>query len=212
MNKTNNGLLISIEGIDGSGKSSLAYNLTQKCHEAGYPIILTKEPGGTPFGMRLRPLLNYQEEPLAPRAEFLCFAADRAHHFEQLILPALSEGKIVISDRLADSSLVYQGYGRGLDCSMIQTVNAWAMQNRFPDIIFYLKIDPQKAIERIIARNATLTSFEKEVAFVTRTAEGFEQLVAPRKEVLTLDALEDQEKLADQAFLHVQQWRQAHNL
>lgn len=200
MNKKNRGLLISIEGIDGSGKSSLTKAIAEECLKAQYPTVITKEPGGTTFGMRLRPLLNYQKEPLSSRAEFLCFAADRAHHFEQLILPALSQGNIVISDRMADSSLVYQGYGRGLDCAMIQTINAWAMHNRFPDIVFYLKIDPALAVKRIKIRNTMLTSFEKEETFITKTAQGFDALVAPRKEVVTLDAQEDLATLTYKAF------------
>ncbi len=203
MTKKTNGLLISIEGIDGSGKSSLAQELTKKCKDEGYSVILTKEPGGTPFGMQLRPLLNHQIEPLDPKAEFLCFAADRAQHFAQVILPALKKNTLIISDRMADSSLVYQGYGRGLDLSFINAVNQWAMQNNNPDLVFYVKISSERALQRIIARNKAITSFEKK-AFIEATSQGFDKLFAQKTNVITLDAAQELTVLVEQAFTVIQ--------
>ncbi|NBQ17916.1 dTMP kinase [bacterium] len=210
MNTKNDGLLISIEGIDGSGKSSLSQGLAQKCKNLGYPVLLTKEPGGTPFGMQLRPLLNYQTEPLDPKTEFLCFAADRAQHFSYVILPALKERKIVISDRMADSSLVYQGYGRGLDKEMINLVNNWAMQNHKPDFVFYLKITADEALKRIANRNTEITSFEKEYSFIKTISEGFDTAFTHRKEVITFDATKEPSILIEEAFTIIQDYYKKH--
>jgi dTMP kinase len=117
------------------------------------------------------------------------FAADRAQHFEEVVCPAISQGKLVISDRLADSSLAYQGYGRGIDRLLIDQTNQWAMQSIKPDLIFYLKIDPKIAYQRVIARNEKLTSFESEkLEFWYKVAHGFETIFANRKDVITLDA------------------------
>lgn len=212
MNTKNDGLLISIEGIDGSGKSSLSQGLAQKCKNLGYPLLLTKEPGGTPFGMQLRPLLNYQTEPLDPKAEFLCFAADRAQHFSCVILPALKERKIVISDRMADSSLVYQGYGRGLDKDIINLVNNWAMQNCKPHLVFYLKITADEALKRIAHRNKEITSFEKEYSFIKTISEGFDTAFANRKEVITFDATKEPSILIEEAFAVIQDYYKKHLL
>ncbi len=199
MKALHNGLLISIEGIDGSGKSVLARNLQSALHD--YPTILTKEPGGTPLGEKIRAiLLGNKDTNMCPKAEFLLFAASRAEHFEKLVIPELKKGSIVISDRMADSSLVYQGYARGLSIDMINSVNAWAMNDVTPHLTFYLKIDAQTAFKRIQKRNLPLTGFEKEQSFIQKTIEGFETLFAQKKNIVTLNAQDTPETLTDQAL------------
>ena len=205
MKKIKNGLLISIEGIDGSGKSSLAKALTQKLQDAAYSVLFTKEPGGTDLGKKIREILMTKTEPVAPRAESLLFAADRSQHFTEKVIPALDEGSIVISDRMADSSLVYQGYGRGLDKEMIKTVNSWAMQNRKPDIVLYLKLSTEQAYERIAQRNEPLTSFEKEKEFIKTLEEAFETVFKDRPDVVTLDAIKGTNALLDHVFTTIEQ-------
>jgi dTMP kinase len=183
------GRLITIEGIDGSGKSSVAQCLVKCLEERGRTVLLTKEPGGTELGGTLRTILHTQKDRVGDVAEFLLFAADRAQHFEQIIIPALAKGTIVISDRMADSSLAYQGYGRGLDRDMIKKINAWAMQYQTPDLVMYLRLDPASAHERVRARHQALTSFEREgVDFWQRVSSGYEEIFAARKNVITLDA------------------------
>lgn len=205
MQALHNGLLLSLEGIDGSGKSVLAKNLQNALHD--YPTILTKEPGGTPLGERIRSiLLDSKDANMCPKAEFLLFAASRAEHFEKLVLPELKKGHIVISDRMADSSVVYQGYARGLSLDMIKSVNAWAMNNTTPHLTFYLKIDAQTALQRIQKRNIPLTGFEKEQAFIQKTIEGFETLFAQQKNVITLNAQDTPESLTAQALETVKQY------
>ena len=183
------GRLITIEGIDGSGKSSVAQCLVKCLEERGHTVLLTKEPGGTELGGTLRTILHTQKDRVGDVAEFLLFAADRAQHFEQIIIPALAKGAIVISDRMADSSLAYQGYGRGLDREMIKKINAWAMQYQIPDRVLYLRLDPASAHERVRARHQTLTSFEREgVDFWQRVSSGYEEIFAESQNVITLDA------------------------
>ncbi|MFA5306348.1 MAG: dTMP kinase [Candidatus Babeliales bacterium] len=183
------GRLITIEGIDGSGKSSVAQCLVKCLEERGRTVLLTKEPGGTELGSTLRTILHTQKDRVGDVAEFLLFAADRAQHFEQIILPALTQGTIVISDRMADSSLAYQGYGRGLNREMIKQVNAWAMQQIEPDIVLYLRVDSIQACKRVRARHEALTSFEQEgMEFWQRVSNGYEKIFAARKNVIVLDA------------------------
>lgn len=183
------GFLIAVEGIDGSGKSSLISIVGNSLEREGYPILTTKEPGGTPLGKTLRTLLMEQTEPLTPKAEFLLFAADRTQHFASTVLPALAENKIVISDRMADSSLIYQGYARGLDTQIIQSVNKWAMWNRKPDITVYMRLTPDEGKHRVSQRNENKTIFERESsAFMHTVYEQFEALYKDRNDVIVADA------------------------
>lgn len=187
-NSNKKGLLIAVEGIDGSGKSTFCHSLKNHLSALSLPVLLTKEPGGTVLGKHIRQLLLNRETVLDPRAEYLLFAADRAQHCATLILPALSEGTHVISDRMADSSLVYQGYGHNLDLSLLSTINQWAMHNQLPDIVFYLSIDPKKAYQRILSRNKPLNDFEKNSNQLQQAADHFELLFKERSEVIKLDA------------------------
>lgn len=193
------GLLISFEGIDGCGKSTLATLVKQALSEQ-FETVLTKEPGGTELGRKLRQTLLQKDVPVCEKAEFLLFATDRAQHFAQLIIPKLSEGCIILSDRMADSSLVYQGYGRNLGTETISLINNWAMHNRQPDIVFYLKIDAQSAYQRMQKRGVPLNSFEQEKNFMQKLVTGFDTLVAPRYNVHILDAQQDPQTLLQEAL------------
>lgn len=200
MNTLSHGLLITLEGIDGSGKSTLAHTMRDALAQRNIPVFLTREPGGSELGKHLRSMLQERSVALCPKAEFLLFAADRAQHFHDVIIPNLKKGMVVISDRMADSSLVYQGFGRGLDLSFIQTVNAWAMNGISPNLTFYLKISPAQAGERLALRSAHLTAFEKDVNDLReRLVHGFETIFAQRDNVVTLDALLSVEQLTNQA-------------
>ncbi len=205
------GILIAIEGIDGSGKSTLAKNLYQELHNQNIPVVLTKEPGGSQLGRQLRTILQTQTVPLCPQAEYLLFAADRAQHFTEVIIPNLRASKIVISDRMADSSLVYQGHGRGLDLELIRTVNAFAMQAIQPDLVLYLRISPEQAMERLRKRNKELTAFEQEQAsFSKKLVEGFDAIFKERKNVIYLDGTQAPEQLTNQAMDALLPWIKKH--
>ncbi len=194
------GLLITLEGIDGSGKSTLAQTLRDALIQRTIPVLLTREPGGSELGKRLRSMLQERSVALCPKAEFLLFAADRAQHFHDVIIPNLAKGMAVISDRMADSSLVYQGFGRGLELPFIETVNAWAMNGIKPNLTLYLKISSAQARERLALRAPHLTAFEKDVDDLReRLVHGFETIFAHRDNVITLDALQSVEHLTHQA-------------
>ncbi len=188
MKQLSEGLLICIEGIDGSGKSSFSKSLSEELIRQGYQTILTREPGGTPLGERVRDVLFDGKTPPTPKAEFLLFAASRAQHCEEHIKPALAAGTIVLSDRMADSSLVYQGYIRNLSLDTIRLINSWAMDTVQPTLIFYLHISAATAFERIKARNVQGAAFEENLTYLQRALHGFENLVAHRPEVIILDA------------------------
>ena len=195
------GLLIALEGIDGAGKSLLGKNLYNAFIEKNINIILTKQPGGTILGKKLRTILHEEKELVSDLSEFLLFAADRAQHFEQIVIPALKQDKIIISDRLSDSSLAYQGYGRNLDKEKIKIVNKWAMQNIEPDLIFYIEIDTKTAHERIFKRNIELTSFEKEKSeFWEKTIDGYNQIFKNKKNVYYLDGKKTPEEIKKEAL------------
>ncbi len=186
--RKNKGMLITLEGIDGSGKSTVARALYTEL-STRYEVVLTKEPGSTELGKQLRSLLQGRTYHLFPTAEFLLFAADRAQHREEIVFPALRDGKIVISDRMADSSRAYQGFGRGLDDTEIVRINEWAMAQMQPDLTLYLKIDYRTAQQRLQQRHEVATVFEKEkAAFFQRVIAGFEQIFSERNNVITIDA------------------------
>lgn len=196
---TKSGFLINIEGIDGSGKSLLTKNLKEKIKSPN--VIFTFEPGDTILGKKLRHILHEEKETTCDLSEYLLFAADRAQHFEQTIIPALKENKIIISDRLADSSLAYQGFARGLDTKMIKKVNSWAMQNIEPNLTLYVEVDLKIAMQRIFKRNEDLTSFEKEKTnFWEKVIEGYKQIFETRKNVITIDGNKKPEEVCRQAL------------
>ncbi len=197
------GTLITIEGIDGSGKSSAARALKDNL-SLHYDVLLTKEPGATELGTHLRTLLQQRTFDVCARAEFLLFAADRAQHMQEVVLPALQAGKIVVSDRMADSSRAYQGFGRGLDDEWIRRISEWAMQGITPDLTLYLKTDYATAITRLKKRNEQATVFEKErAAFFERVIEGFETIFKERSSVITINAAEPEEKVHLAIIEHV---------
>lgn len=207
------GILISLEGIDGSGKSTLATNLAQVLQAHTIPVILTKEPGSTALGKKLRTILQEQTVPVISKAEFLLFAADRAQHFQELIIPTLAQNKLIISDRMADSSIVYQGYGRALDIEMLKNVNQWAMAGYTPDITLYVKIEPELALERIRKRNEALTAFEKNSQeFTKKLVAGFQELFATRNNVITIDGAQAPDAVTAQATGAVLDWLTKHEL
>lgn len=201
------GILIAVEGIDGSGKSSLAKNIFDYLSNNHYPALLTKEPGDSGLGQHIRSIVQNKTVSICSKAEFLLFATDRAQHFDEVILPHLAQKKIVISDRMADSSLVYQGYGRGLDIPTIKHINEWAMNGRNPDITIYVKVSPDVAAQRIAARNAALTSFEKEKQdFILKLVQGFDTLYKNRNDVILIDGNQSFQQVSTQTKTALLQW------
>jgi dTMP kinase len=183
--------LITFEGVEGAGKTTLAQHLADWLRAQGVSVRLTREPGGSPLGEHLRPLLLH--EPLDAWAELFLFLADRRQHTLQVILPALEQGAWVLCDRYADSTLVYQGYGRGLDIALIRRLNALATGDLTPDLTVLIDLPVEDALARANAPNR----FEAEtLAFHTRIRESYLQLARtePRR-FLVLDGLQPLEAL-----------------
>lgn len=211
MPQLKHGLLIAIEGIDGSGKTTLAHMLYTLLQAESFSTILTKEPGGTSVGKIIREIVQKQTTPLNPRAEYLLFAADRAQHFAEVIIPALMENNIIISDRLADSSLAYQGYARGLNTELITAVNTWSMNSIKPDIVIYVKVPVTIALERI-QKTRKLSAFEKQASFLENVSRGFETLYKKKDNVIFFDGTESLESLTHKAANAIKEWIQKKDL
>lgn len=143
------GIFFTLEGIDGCGKSTHAHLLKEHLESRGIDVILTHEPGGTPLGNEIKKLLlSKKYGKIAPVAELLLFAADRAQHVADLIRPSLEAGKCVISSRFADATWVYQGVARNLNKKLIQDLAAVATGGLKPDVTFLLDLDPEKGLKR----------------------------------------------------------------
>jgi dTMP kinase len=136
------GLFICFEGGDGAGKSTQVRLLTDELERRGRDVLVTRQPGGTPLGAQIREVLLHGDH-VSPRAEALLFAADKAHHVDELIRPALAAGKVVITDRYTDSSIAYQGAGRDLGSDEIRELQQWAVAGVLPDLTIVLDVSPQ---------------------------------------------------------------------
>ena len=140
-------LFISFEGIDKSGKTTQIRLLADFLRSQNCPLVVTQEPGGTALGERIK-RITLEDARIDPLTELLLYLADRAQHVREVIQPSLGEGKIVISDRYADASVAYQGYGRGLSIDMVNQLNQKVTRGVEPDITFLLDLEPEKALLR----------------------------------------------------------------
>ena len=145
------GLFISFEGGDGSGKSTQVELLAVALADAGREVVVTREPGGTEMGVQIRNLLLHGDD-MGPRAEALLYAADRSHHVQSKIRPALDRGAVVVTDRFLDSSVAYQGAARDLGTEEVRDLSLWAVAGLLPDITFLLDVSAEVSAERAVAR------------------------------------------------------------
>ena len=147
------GLWITVEGGDGSGKTTQSALLTEWLSAQGRTVVHTREPGGTEVGVLIRNIVLHHRGDIVPRAEALLYAADRAHHVATLVRPALERGDVVLQDRYLDSSVAYQGAGRVLAAQEIRDLSLWATEGALPDVTILLDIDEQTARERMNAED-----------------------------------------------------------
>ncbi len=158
---TNRGIFITFEGIDGSGKTTQLRMLAERLRDAGREVIEAVEPGGTEIGRQIRAiLLDGRNTQLTPRAELLLYFASRAQNVEEVIRPALAAGKIILCDRFTDSTLVYQGCGRGLGGDVVLALDRIACQGLQPDLTVLVDIDLDESLRRARGRNVSTASSE----------------------------------------------------
>lgn len=200
------GLLITFEGGEGCGKTTQLELLSQRLQDLGIPHITTREPGGTPLGEELRTLLLQRERQ--PWTELFLFAADRAEHIHQVIRPALSAGKVVLCDRFVDSTLAYQGYGRGLPLEQLRQLNQLATQGLQPHLTLWLDVPPYVGLSRALSRQGKLDSIEtQDMAFHQRLYQGFQSLAeADPKRWRRIDGMESIPQVAAQIERIVSPW------
>lgn len=157
------GRFITLEGGDGAGKTTQAELLSAWLAEHGHTVLRTREPGGTDLGVRIREMVLHERGHVAPRAEALLYAADRAQHVETVVRPAIARGEVVLQDRYIDSSVAYQGIARGLGAEQVRSVSEWAADGLVPDLTILLDLDVTLGRARVAAaRGDTFDRLESE--------------------------------------------------
>jgi dTMP kinase len=171
------GFLVAFEGIDGSGKSSAAQAVAEALTQLGHEVVATREPGGTEPGREIRRLLLDSNHQLSPETELLLMCADRAEHMSRVIGPALAAGSIVITDRFAGSTRAYQGYGLGLDLTVVDAAVAIATGGINPDLTILFDVDPAIAYARRADDSANINALDvRDIAYRNRVRDGFSEL------------------------------------
>jgi dTMP kinase len=193
------GLFITIEGGDGTGKSTQSALIGEWFTAQGREVVFTREPGGTDLGNELREIVLHSRGHIAPRAEALLYAADRAHHIATVVRPALERGAVVIQDRYLDSSVAYQGAGRVLDPDEVRHLSMWATEGLVPDVTIVLDLDPSVGRERLDAANKQFDRLEAEaLEFHTRVRDAYLSMAAVEPErFLVVDATLDRDAIRD---------------
>lgn len=205
------GLFITLEGGEGAGKSTLMLNLEKKLIQKGYQVVKTREPGGSPLGEQIRGwLLSHNDKvKIGSYAELLLFLAARAQHIEELIAPAIKEGKIVLCDRFNDSTIAYQSGARGLDSPIVKQLCDLVSGPYQPDLTFLLDIDPTKGLARTKNRSSSgADRIEAEALhFHHRVREAFLKLAKEEPtRIFLLDAGKPQVEVFNEAMAHLEKF------
>lgn len=193
------GVWITLEGGDGSGKTTQAALLEEWLRAQDRETLRTREPGGSEVGVLIRDIVLHHRGDIAPRAEALLYAADRAHHLATVVRPALERGEVVIQDRYLDSSVAYQGAGRVLDADEVRGLSLWAAEGALPDLTVLLDLDPAVARRRLDSADKPFDRLEAErEEFHQRVREAYLALAAAEPErFLVVDAAQDPRVIAD---------------
>ncbi|WP_449408838.1 dTMP kinase [Microbacterium maritypicum] len=193
------GVWITLEGGDGSGKTTQANLLATWLEDAGRTVVRTREPGGSEVGRLIRDIVLHHRGDIAPRAEALLYAADRAHHVATVVRPALARGEVVLQDRYLDSSVAYQGAGRVLDGAEIRDLSLWAAEGALPDLTVLLDLAPEAARVRLDSADKPFDRLEAEKnEFHARVRDAYLALAAAEPErFLVLDASASPDELAE---------------
>jgi dTMP kinase len=192
------GLFITFEGGDGSGKSTQAALLVDWLETQGRTVVTTREPGGTPLGEELREIVLHSKGHIAPRAEALIYAADRAHHIATKVRPAIERGDVVVQDRFLDSSVAYQGVARGLGAAQVRSISLWAAEDLLPDLTVLLDLDEEVGRGRLDAARTRYDRLEaEERKFHASVRAAYLELAAAEPErFLVVDATDAVESIA----------------
>lgn len=194
------GLFVTLEGPEGSGKSTQLPLLVRWLEQEGYGVLHTREPGGTPISERIRDLLHDPAHTeMTARAEILLYSAARAQHVEERIRPALEEGRIVLCDRFFDSTYAYQGYGRGLSLEDLRTITRFATGGLVPDVTLYLDLEPEVGLGRRRQGGGEMNRLDREALdFHRRVRLGYLKLAAVEPDRwITLDGAGSIEEVQD---------------
>ena len=192
------GLFITLEGGDGSGKSTQSGILVRWLEQAGHTVVVSREPGGTELGLELREIVLHRRGEIAPRAEALIYAADRAHNIATKVRPALLRGDIVVQDRYLDSSIAYQGAGRVLGGDEVRNISLWATEGMLPDLTVLLDLHEAAGKDRLADSRTRYDRLEAEANdFHGRVRAGYLELAAAEPgRFLVLDARDTVETIA----------------
>jgi len=203
------GKLWTFEGGEGSGKSTQVAYLAEQLRQAGYPVLTTRQPGGTVHGQRIRELIltPFADDTLSQRAELFLYLADRAHHVDTVIRPALAQGQLVLCDRYTDSTLAYQGYGRGLNLQELKLLNQLATGGLQPDLVIWLDLPVEQGQTRIQARAERDRLEAEALAFHQRVHSGYAALAAENPEHwLHIDAQAAVERVSQVLWQAIQRY------
>lgn len=203
------GIFIVMEGPDGSGKSTQIELLKEYLKEQGHEIIVTREPGGTVIGEEIRDIiLNPSHKAMSDVTEMLLYAASRAQLMSEVIGPALEEGKIVISDRFVDSSIVYQGIARGLGIETVSNINEPGIGIYKPDCIFFIDISEEEGLRRKKEQKKLDRMEQESIDFHHMVSEGYRRVLSNRDEVVYIDGVDTVEHIQNQIrnALHVRKF------
>lgn len=197
------GLFIVFEGVEGSGKTTQLKRCSEWLQKVDInssleiPLVVTREPGGTPLGQSLRKLLlEGDSSPIQDRTELLLYAADRAQHVEEFLKPKLAQGAIILCDRYTDSTVAYQGYGRGLDLKLIQQLNQIATNGLESNLTIWLDLDAEIGLQRARQRGIADRIEQADLAFHQRVQQGFTKLADNNPQrIVRIDASKTEEEV-----------------
>lgn len=197
---------ISLEGGEGSGKTTLIRLIEAALQRQGHDVLVTREPGGVPIAEQIREvLLRIDNTAMDPITEALLFAASRRQHLVEKVLPALAAGRVVLMDRYVDSSIAYQGYARGLGMEAIKDLNDFAIQGNLPNITFWIDVDPTVGLDRISNNQRNVNRLDKEVVeFHERVRQGYRLIADADDRVVVIDGHQTPERIVQEILQRIE--------